>query len=108
MTASKLDSSGTFGTIATESAHTRLLLRENQVVIRKNGLEFLSPTALPLWTEVQVDLHSTVAESPLQGMGVVVDCAGNRHTGYVVSLLLLHLTEQAQRRLQQLAVAGIS
>lgn len=108
MTTSKLDTTGVFESVPLGTRRTRLLLAEDEVVIRKNGLEFLSPAALPLWAEVRVDLHSTVTDRPLEGVGVVVDCAGNHHTGYVISLFLMDLTPQAQRRLRQLAVAGVS
>ena len=37
------------------------------------------------------------------GNGVVVDCTGNRHSGYVVSVLFLNLARQAQERLTSLA-----
>jgi hypothetical protein len=79
------------------------VLPSNQVAIRKNGIEFLSPNAIPLWTEVTVDLRSPLEPRPVRGSGVVVDCTGNRHTGFVVSLMMTNLTRQSQERLSQLA-----
>jgi hypothetical protein len=80
-----------------------LQLPADQVAIRKSGIEFLSPDAIPLWTEVTVDLRSPLEPRPVRGSGVVVDCSGNQRSGYVVSLMLMNLTPQAQERLSQLA-----
>jgi hypothetical protein len=54
---------------------------------------------------VTVELRSPADSRPVRGIGVVVDCAGNRHSGYVVSLLFMNLTRQSQERLVQLAQA---
>ena len=76
----------------------------NQVAVRKNGLEVLSTSPIPVWTELTVDLRcSGPAGRPLRGTGVVVDCTGNRHTGYVVSLMFMNLSRHAQERLTELA-----
>jgi len=80
-----------------------LVLSADQVAIRKNGIEFLSPNAIPLWTEVTVDLRSPLGSRPVRGSGVVVDCSGDPRSGYVVSLMLMNLNRQAQERLSQLA-----
>lgn len=108
MTTSKLDTTNPFHPPTLDAEPTRLHLSENEVVIRRNGVEFLSPSPLPLWAEVTVDLRSPVAGRPLQGKGVVVDCTGNPNSGYVISLLLLDLSTQAQQRLQRLATASAS
>lgn len=102
MTTSKFDDSGVFGP-ASGNQETRLTLPANRVAIRKNGIEFLSETAVPQWKELTVELRSPVDRSTLQGTGVVVDCTGNRHTGYVVSLMFLHLSPENQRRLTAMA-----
>lgn len=103
MSTSKVDTSGIFRPVTNASSPRRLLLAAEQVSIRRNGIEFLSPNAIPLWTEVTVDLRSPLEPRPVRGCGVVVDCTGNRHTGYVVSLMMTGLTRQTQERLCQLA-----
>jgi hypothetical protein len=108
MTTSKFDPDHPFEAFALETNRTRLLLSAHEVVIRKSGLEFLSPQPLPMWTEVSITLRSPSSERPLRGNGVVVDCTGSRHTGYTVSLLLLDLSPQSQQHLRELALASAS
>ncbi len=103
MSTSKLDTSDVLRPFPAASSPTRLLLPAEQVAIRKNGIEFLSPNPIPLWTEVTVDLRSPQGERPVRGCGVVVDCMGDRRTGYIVSLMMTSLTRQSQERLCQLA-----
>ncbi len=93
---------------AASASPTRLVLSESQVVIRSNGLEFLSPRPLSLWAEVSVDLQTPAAAQPVSGRGVVVDCAGTRSSGYVVSLLFLNFSEPGRQHLQRLARATVS
>lgn len=106
MSPSKIDTLNAFQPVTVASGQTRLLLSEQEVVIRKSGLEFLSLRPLPLWAEVTVDLQSPLARRPLRGNGVVVDCTGDRHTGYTISVLLLGLSAQSQQHLQDLALAS--
>ncbi|MCZ7638324.1 MAG: hypothetical protein M5U12_21145 [Verrucomicrobia bacterium] len=108
MSPSKIDTLNAFQPVTVASGHTRLLLSEQEVVIRKNGLEFLSLRPLPLWAEVTVDLQSPQARRPLRGNGVVVDCTGDRHSGYTISVLLLGLSAQSQQHLHELARASAS
>jgi hypothetical protein len=103
MSTTKLDTSGVFQPITVHSHTRKLLLAANQVVIRKNGLEFAASRPIPVWTELTVELRSGETGRPLRGSGVVVDCAGNRHSGYIVSLMFMNLTRHAQERLTELA-----
>ena len=105
MSTSKVDTSGVFQPVTVHAhAHsTKLLLTADQVVFRRNGIEFLAPQQIPEWTEVTVNLKSPVDGKPVRGTGVVVDCAGNRHAGYIVSLVFMSLSRQSQERLSQLA-----
>ncbi len=105
MSTTKLDTSGVFRPVTIHSHQTKLVLSAGDVVIRKNGIEFLSPDAFPAWTELTVDLRSPDHGRPVRGNGVVVDCTGNRHSGYVVSLVFMNLTRESQARLAQLARA---
>lgn len=108
MSTSKLDTSGVFHPITVHSQTRQLTLSGNQMAVRKNGLEFLSTSPIPVWTELTADLRSGPAGRPLRGTGVVVDCTGNRHTGYVVSLMFMNLSRHAQERLTELAGARVA
>jgi hypothetical protein len=102
MTTSKLDDSGVFG--PGRGAHeTHLLLPVHRVAIRKNGIEFLSEKPVAQWKELTVELQSPVDQRTLKGTGVVVECTGNRHTGYIVSLMFLHLAPASRQRLSDWA-----
>lgn len=90
---------------ASRRGHIHLRLSENEVLIRRSGLEFLSVKPVPLWAEVTVDLRSPQASRPLRAEGVVVDCTGSRHSGYTISVLFLALPAQSEHHLRELAVA---
>jgi hypothetical protein len=102
MATSKLDRSGAFDSLAFEAQATQLSLPASQVVVRKNGLEFISPDPVPTWVELKVDLLSAEAESSVRGTGVVVDCVGTPHSGYLVSLVFMDLSNEARKNLNQL------
>lgn len=106
MSTSKLDSSGVFRVSPLPKDSGPLLLTTAQVAFRRNGIEFLSPEPIPLWKELTVDLRSKGGSCYLRGTGVVVDCAGSRHAGYVVSLMFMGLTRQSQEQLSQMAAFG--
>jgi hypothetical protein len=103
MAASRLDNSGVFRAVSIEAATDHLTFPPSSVRIRRNGIEFQSTKAFPVWTEMTVALKSPGEERKLKCTGVVVDCVGNRHTGYTVSLLFLNLSRQSQERLDALA-----
>lgn len=88
-------------------AATTLNLPADAVTIRRNGIEFASARPLPAWTEVTLDIESSVEKRKVTCSGVVVACDGNRHTGYRVSLLFVGLTPQTQQRLQSLALSDL-
>ncbi len=90
---------------ASPRGHIHLRLSENEVVIRRSGLEFLSRDPVPLWAEVTVELRSPQSSRPLRADGVVVDCTGSRHTGYTISVLFLALPPKSEHHLRELAVA---
>jgi hypothetical protein len=107
MSTSKVDRSGVFQPVTVQTQQTKLVLAANQVSVRKNGVEFMSPHPIPLWTEVTIDLRSPIDGKSVRGSGVVVECTGNRHTGYVVSLVFMNLSRQSQQRLSQIAFAPL-
>jgi hypothetical protein len=103
MAASRLDNSGVFRSLSIQAETDHLTFPPSAVHVRRNGIEFQSTKPYPVWTEMTVALKSPGEERKLKCTGVVVDCAGNRHTGYTVSLLFLNLSRQSQERLDALA-----
>lgn len=106
MSTSKLDTSGIFQPLNVSENRTQLTLPAHSVCIRKNGLEFRSEKALSLWTEMTIDLDCGTGKK-IHCHGVVVACHGNRHTGFIVSMLLMNLSRAAQERLDMLAFSQV-
>ena len=102
MSTSKLDTSGIFQPLKVKENRTQTCFTTQHVCIRKNGLEFRIEKAFPLWTEMTIDLVCGNG-GRIHGHGVVVSCHGNRHSGYIVSMVLLNLTRRAQEHLDTLA-----
>jgi hypothetical protein len=75
--------------------------------IRKNGIEFQSSTPIPEWTEMTVELETSATGKKVRCTGVVVACAGNRHSGYQVAMVFTDLTKQSQAHLSELVVASL-
>jgi hypothetical protein len=107
MSTSKLDRSGVFQAVHVHGAQTRLTLSPETVKIRANGVEFRADKPIAQWTEMTVDLLSADGEK-VHGTGVVVECAGNRHAGYHVSILFMNLSKKAQDRLDWWALANVA
>ncbi|MBM3834521.1 MAG: hypothetical protein FJ403_14870 [Verrucomicrobia bacterium] len=108
MSTSKLDRSGIFQPLKIESQQTRLSLPANAIRFRKNGIEFRSEKPIPNWTEMTVDLQSPKDGKKVHCTGVVVDCQGNRHAGYYVSMVFMNLSRQSRERLTQLAYSQLA
>lgn len=102
MSTSKLDTSGIFQGLHVHGAQSRLTLSPSSVRIRQNGVEFRTDKPIGQWTELTIDLFSDEGEK-VHCNGVVVDCNGNRHMGYQISILFTNLTKGAQERLDLLA-----
>ena len=107
MSTSKLDTSGIFQPVTVKENITQLSLPAHAVKIRKNGIEFCADKPIPTWTEMTVDLLSSPGAKKVHCHGIIVACSGNRHSGYVVSMIFTNLTRQAQERLDFLAVAQV-
>lgn len=90
--------------VSMAARQARLSLPQESVFIHKNGIEFHSPTPFPVWREMTVALQ-TPGNGEVHCTGVVVQCAGNRHAGYHVSMVFTDLTPQAQARLTSMASA---
>jgi hypothetical protein len=105
MSTSKLDTSGIFQPLKISTTQTRLALPASAIRFRKNGIEFRTDKSIPAWTEMTVDLQSPVDGKKVHCTGVVVDCSGNRHSGYLVSMVCMNMSRQSQERFNQLAFA---
>jgi hypothetical protein len=105
MSARKISSSNLVQSVSLTARTTRLDLPQNAVRIRKNGIEFRSANPVPTWSEMTVSLQTPLSGRAVNFTGVVVACDGNRHAGYIVSLVFTHMTRQTQARLNSLAVA---
>jgi len=101
MSARKL-SVGPLEPVTFQARQTRLDLPAHMVAIHKNGIEFRSPVPFSSWTEMTVSLSSS-REGHLHCSGVVVNCSGNKHSGYRISMLFTSLTKQARAQLHALA-----
>jgi hypothetical protein len=85
-----------------ETRQTRLELSLDSVAVHKTGIEFRSPTPFVPWTEMTIAL-SCPKEGKLHCTGIIVNCSGNKHQGYRVSMLFTSLTKQAQAQLNVMA-----
>jgi hypothetical protein len=103
MSARKLDSTASFQPVTVQSRQTRLSLTPADVRIRKNGVEFRSLEPIAAWTEMTVTLQSSRDSGKVHCTGVVVACNGNRHNGFIVSMVFTSLSKQSQARLNLLA-----
>lgn len=89
--------------VTVEARQTRLTLSPEAVVIHKGGIEFRSSTPFPIWVEMTVSLESPQDAGQVRCSGVVVDCTGNKHSGYHVSMVFTGLSRQAEARLNNMA-----
>ncbi|MDB6022041.1 MAG: hypothetical protein JWQ04_1898 [Pedosphaera sp.] len=103
MSARKIQAAAPFQPVTLETRQTRLSLAPDQVRIRKNGVEFRSESPISPWTEMTVTLQSTRDTGRVHCTGVVIACNGNRHGGYMVSMVFTNLSKQSEARLQWLA-----
>jgi hypothetical protein len=108
MSTSKLDTSGVFQPLKVHSQQTQLSLRADAIRFRKNGIEFRTANPIPTWTEMTVNLQSSGESKKLHCTGVVVDCSGNRHSGYLVSMVFMNLSRQSQEHLSRLAYSQLA
>ncbi|HUC83743.1 MAG TPA: PilZ domain-containing protein [Candidatus Acidoferrales bacterium] len=81
----------------------KLELSTNMVSIHKNGIEFRSPKPFNEWSEMTVGLLSPKDGQRISCHGVIVGCAGNKHTGYHISMVFTELNAEAQKQLGTMA-----
>jgi hypothetical protein len=100
MSAKKLTGGNSFQTsVNVASPDAQLALSATTVTIHKNGIEFRSPNPFNEWSEMTVALQSPRDGSRISCHGVIVGCAGNKHTGYHVSLVFTGLNPEAEKQL---------
>jgi len=69
------------------------------VQVRKNGIEFRNNEPFPTWTEMTVTLEGPNPARKVNFTGVIVACSGDRHAGYLISMLFTHVSRLSQARL---------
>lgn len=101
----KKDKSNAFKPVVVQARQTILSLSPEQVRIRKNGIEFYSASPIAEWTEMTVNIECPREGKKVKCTGVVVDCKGNKHSGYFVSMLFTGLSHNAESKLKAISVA---
>ncbi|GDY22662.1 hypothetical protein LBMAG56_40090 [Verrucomicrobiota bacterium] len=85
-----------------QSPETTLSLGAGQYTLWQSGIEFHSPKPLALWGEMVVEVTTVADQKKINANGIVVECRGNRHSGYAVTMVFMNLTKQAQGELSHL------
>lgn len=88
--------------ITAKASSNDLAVPATSIRVRKNGMEFRSDHPIQTWTEMTLDFFSPFHTRRLHCQGVVVACTGNRHEGFVVSLLFTNISETAWQVLSEL------
>ena len=105
MSARKIGNTGLLQPVSLQTRTTRLDLPASAVRLRKNGIEFRSDNAIPVWTEMTIAMETPQTPRKITLTGVVVACTGNSHAGYMVSMLFTNVSKQTQARLNSLVVS---
>jgi len=108
MSARKINHPNNEQQLTVNSRQASLTLSPEAVSIHKGGIEFRSQSAFPNWVEMTVTLKSPVDGATVNCTGVVVDCSGNKHSGYHVSMVFTSMSKQAEARLQTMVYAQAS
>lgn len=108
MSARKINHTNADQPFTVNSRQASLTLSPEAVSIHKGGIEFRSQNAFPNWVEMTVTLKSPVDGATVNCTGVVVDCTGNKHLGYHVSMVFTSMSKQAEARLQTMVFAQLS
>ena len=104
MSAKQIESLGSSeNSVSVTGRAATLALSADKVSVHKNGIEFRSPTPFTEWSEMTVSLQSPLDGSRMSCNGVVVACAGSKHSGYHVSMLFTGITPQAEKQLGAMA-----
>jgi len=88
--------------VTVAAAQSSLTLPPEAVSLHRGGIEFRSGKPFPRWVEMTVGIQSPLDGATVNCTGVVVDCTGNRHAGYHVSMVFTSLSKAAESRLNTL------
>ena len=105
MSARKITNTELFQPVGVPARTTQLDLPGDAVRIRKNGIEFRSVNPFPVWAEMTVAMQTPQSAKKVNFTGVIVSCTGNRHAGYLLSMLFINVSKQAQARLNSMVLA---
>jgi hypothetical protein len=94
--------------LTVNSRKVNLTLSPDAVSIHKGGIEFRSQTPFPNWVEMTVSLKSPLDEGAVNCTGVVVDCIGNKHEGYHVSMVFTSMSKQSEARLNSMVYTHVN
>jgi hypothetical protein len=108
MSASKFGASNAFKPFTVESGELQVSLPASAVHIHKNGIEFRAGQPIPIWNEMTVSLVSPGDPKRLKFNGVVVACSGNKHGGYVISMVFTSVSRSSQERLANMAQSRLA
>jgi hypothetical protein len=103
MSARKYTETTFSGSATSQHNQTCLTLPAHAVRVRKNGIEFRSYEPIQAWTEMNLTLEVPGENKKLECTGVIVACNGNRHAGYLISMLFTNLSRAAEARLSMMA-----
>lgn len=76
-----------------------LNLETDDVTVHKNGIEFRNSDPIQTWIEMTVTLEGPNPTRKVNFTGVIVACKGDRHAGYLISMLFTHVSRLSQARL---------
>jgi hypothetical protein len=104
MSAKRLAGASSFqASVSVNVRDSKLELSTDTVSIHKNGIEFRSPKPFTEWSEMTVALLSPKDGKRISCNGVIVGCAGNKHTGYHISMVFTGLNSETQKQLGTMA-----
>jgi PilZ domain len=100
MSARKIGSVGALGQeVTVEARQASMTLSPEAVSIHRGGIEFRSEKPFPRWVEMTVTIQSPQDGATVNCTGVVVDCSGNKHAGYHISMVFTSMSKQAETQL---------
>lgn len=93
----KLDTSGFFDPVKVNARELELSLSADSVRLTKGGIEFFSPKAIEKWTELSLELQSPKQKGRVRCNGIVVDCSGNKHHRYIITIAFTGVSPDHER-----------
>lgn len=108
MSARKIANQDSSEQLTVSSRQTSLTLSPDAVSLHKGGIEFHSKMAFPNWVEMTVTLKSPNDGATVNCTGVVVDCLGNKHSGYHVSMVFTSMSKQSEAHLNAMVFSQSS